>query len=1388
MRSLIPHFILENFAQQKFGGHFQAVSLFIDSSGFTQITATLQQHGKQGAEVLAEVLQIIFKPLIQYVYQQGGFIGNFSGDGFIALFPGQELLSYQHALAAAWQIRQHMAAKPNYNTRYGSFTFSVRASLADGRVEWGILPHEQTQAKSEPQIYYFCGQAIDRCIEGEQHIDGGQVALNQTVYSILRKHVLVEAVANYFWVKTIQGQLALPRKVNLPPFTPEHTAFFSSKLHQLTIQGEFRQVVTMFINLQVVDTRDPLPEFMRPCLDLLRDYGGHLARIARVGGQDAGYTLLLFWGAPTSFENDVERTLKFVLDLRQATPTVSYRVGMTYNMVYAGFVGSALREEYTCYGLSVNQAVRQMVAADWGDIWLDEALARQARTPARPDETRFDIDFVDHFAFKGFAEKQPVYVLRGELRGGLRGSLRGGQELSGPAFYKGSLIGRQGELNQLAEFVQPIFGGQFAGVATVYGEAGIGKSRLLHEFKQSCEAHLNGDAPTWFDCPTDEIRPQSLNPFRYFLRSYFDQSSEASQPQTESKNKARFTKKLESLISRLPDPALQGQLARAQPFLAALLDLHWPDSLYEQLEPKLRFENSLAALKNLLLAESQLQPVILALEDAHWLDKDSTQFLEYLTRNVTEYPLAVLIASREPFPSDLFDHDTPQHDLHLESLTADEIQSLAKEQLSAPVGPLLVEVLRERTNGNPFFVEQLLNYLVEQGLLLRDEAGLIPTETNGRIPADVRALLIARLDRLSSAVREVVQTAAVLGREFELPILALMLLNDPQVEARVKEAAREAIWSALTELRYLFRHALMRDAAYDIQLRARLHILHRLAGQSIEKLYAGDLTPYYADLFYHYGQAEDIEPELHYAKLAGEQAAARFANAEAVSYFSRALELTPETDYEERYTLLMAREKVYDLQGQREARRENLALLEEAAEALQDPQKQGQVAWCQAHYSISIGDYPGAALAAQTVVDISRKIGDRLLESQGLESLGLVTKNQGHYDRARAYFEQSLHLVQEIGNRPGEGTALGNLGSVCTLKGDYAEAKTYHQQGLRIARELGNRPGEGLSLTSLGNICGRQADYAQARGYYEQALRIFRELGYRGGEGLTLQNLGNIGLYQGDYAAARSYLEQSLHRRCEIGDQSGVGRLLNSLGGVSYRQGDNTVARTYFEQALHISRKIGDPVEEGGALHNLGLMAVNQGDYAQARAYFEPSLHLCQKTGARRLQGMNLLSLGNVCFYQGDYAEARVYFEQALDIKRELGDRAQGTLLNNIGDVFYQQGEYVMARTYFEQALSNHCEIGNKRGQGIALTNLGLVHVNLGQYAEALTYYHLLEANQDPRAQAILETAYNLLQEQAAKISDEALQSSFLENVAAHQEIVSKWEKRTEFETNQSPE
>ena len=295
-------------------------------------------------------------------------------------------------------------------------------------------------------------------------------------------------------------------------------------------------------------------------------------------------------------------------------------------------------------------------------------------------------------------------------------------------------------------------------------------------------------------------------------------------------------------------------------------------------------------------------------------------------------------------------------------------------------------------------------------------------------------------------------------------------------------------------------------------------------------------------------------------------------------------------------------------------------------------------------------------------------------------------------------------------------------------------------------------------LRSLGNVAHGQGDYAEARAYYEQALRISREIGDRWGESASLTNLGLASNEQSDYAAARAYYEQGLHTSREIGDRWGEALALINLGYVSNQQGDYARARVCYRQALHISREIGDRQGESMALACLGLLSHHLGDDEAARGYCWQALRIARDIGARRVQGYAFTRLGHALARLRHLAEAAEAYRQALDLRQEAGEHNLAIeSLAGLAHVSLAQGDPAQAQAQVEEILA-HLESNSLDGTD-------------EPFRIYLTCYRVLRAGQDPRAQEILSTAHRLLQERAAKISDEELRRSFLENVAAHREI-----------------
>jgi predicted ATPase/class 3 adenylate cyclase len=1301
VHQVVPHFILEHYAVGQTRGSFSAVGLFADIYGFSTMTDALMEHGQHGAEVLAGVMRAAFEPLIYAVYEQGGFIATQAGDAFTALFPsdGSDLAA-QRALTAAWSIQHSAAAQTSYATPYDEFAVSVKVGLALGDVSWGVVSSEDERRAA----YYFQGAAVDDCAKAEHQAKGGEVILDARLYERVQSFVTAEAVDEYFRLAAIPGTLAEPLAVDLPPADVDLTArFLPRELLTQPFGGEFRPVTHLFVNLPTVRTETQLGIFMQSLFDLQDRYGGVLSRL---DFGDKGSNLLLFWGVPAIYENDVQRCLNFILDL-QAQTSIPISAGVTYQLAHAGFVGSDLSEEYTCYGRGVNLAARFMGVAPRGEIWLDEGAAKRA-------EHYYELDFVGEQRFKGFSEKQKVYVLvePKEQR---------------QTLFVGKMVGREAELEKLSEFVQPVLNGEYAGALVVWGEPGIGKSRLVYEFRNSTT--FRGSEASWAVCQADEILRQSLNPFRYWLKRYFGQSSEQSQ----ARNKRNFNHKLDELIASTHDEALAAELDHTRSFLGALLDLRWPDSLYEQLDAQGRYENTLIALIALIKAESCRQPMILFIDDAQLMDEDSKSFLVRLARALTAeerraYPIAILAAARYEGQGLPLGGALSGQEIHLGGLPKEHLARQAEALLGSPGSSTLLALLFQRSEGNPFFAEQILLYMQEEGLLEESVGGWVVREADlkrARLPTDVRAVLIARLDRLAREVREVVQTAAVLGREFEVKLLAGMLQGDETLPEKVNKAEQADIWIALSELRYFFKHALLRDTAYSMQLHARRQQLHQLAAEAMERLYKDEMGFHYGELAYHSEQARLVEQARHYLRLAGDTARDAYQNSQAIDYYSRAIKLTPESDLEGRYQLYLVREANYDLQGKRDAQRQDLNIMQLLADELQDSGKQVEVKIRRATYLTNLGDYREAAVMAQEAVSLAQKADEIKLTIGAYSAACAALYKQGEYDAAIRQGETGMNLARQRGDRLSEGRILNLLGLVALDQQNFSTAKTYLKQSLSLFREIDDLRGQSMPLNNLGNLSGYLGDYAAAQDYYEQSLAISREIGDRVGEGYALGNLGWVSGSQGDFAAARTYAEQMIKIGREVGSR--ISELFGLLNSSLYTGalGEVQISLDCAEQALELARNTHDRNGEAWAL---------------------------------TYQGHALLALDHT-------SEAGAAYKGAFDLRRELDQPALATEPGaGLARVALLQGDLSAAQAQVEFIL-NHLEAG------------GALDGTDQPFRVYLTCYLVLEAAQDERAPSILETAHDMLLARASNIRDKAARLAFLREIPYHREILAAWDR-----------
>lgn len=1294
----MPHFIQENYRNGILHGSLNACTMFVDLSGFTRLTESLMAKGPEGAEELSDVLNHIFQPTVSMVYQQGGFIPYFAGDSFTAIFPGERndaghIVATVQAILARFSKEQKSA-----DSILAEHNIGIKVGLSEGKVEWGIVGQRR-------KGYYFQGAPIDGCAQAQTRASSLEAVADVHFLRLLNpSHYEAKSLGEGYFALQLNDRPASFLTHTVPalpkPDPAVSTAFLPKEIIEHEPNGEFRNVVSVFISFDGIKTHESLDHFASIVLDQSENFGGYFKEI---DFGDKGGVMFCLFGAPVAFENNTERALEFIAavreDLSQLTELTGakYRVGMASGQAFTGVIGSEERCQYAAVGARVNLGARLMMQADWGEVLSDENVSRNRN---------FKFSYRGDGYFKGFENKLPTYLLTG-------------RNLAGKASFSGDCYGRQSELEKLFAFAQPLHDNKFAGVAYVFGEAGIGKSRLSYELRRRLRDAM---AVSWFSCASDQILRKPFNPFIYFLKNYFDQSPE----NTPERNRELFEQNFLELQYELTEckhpeaDAVRREIARTQSVLAAMVSIQYPGSLWEQLDARGRYQNGLAAMANLFVAESLLQPVVIELEDGHWYDDMSREFLSQFARRAQSYPLMFLATSRYEddgtknyvFKQQLLEEiGAPFCEVDLNFLQNDDMKSFAEARLGSALHPDLLELLQRMTQGNPFYVEQMAEYFREANLLKTTEEGVLQLKNEDLQIADsVKEIMMARIDRLSGLVKETVKAAAVIGREFELPVLSAVMARQEDfirkngdlemvLKEQIQTAEKWQVWYAMNELRYIFRHSLLREAAYDMQLRTRLRELHQLIAEAIEQLYPNS-EERYVDLAFHYDEAEDEKKTNKYLEKAARYAQRNYQNRQALQFYDKLIQnlLNKEKDGKKIIRLMLRKGSVHELVGQWEEAEKDYRIALKRAQNLSDwnligraNRRLGQLRMLRGDYVeakehlevastffdfakdqvgtaktfgnlgtlfFRQGSYESAKSWFAKAIEINRSSGREAENAAIVANLGLIFMNQGHYDEGIRWLEEQLDIAQRAGDKQGLTTLYTNLGIINLEKGSLDSALLCLERGLALSEELGNKLFMTICIGSIGSVWEKKGDYAKAMQNFERDLQLVRELGDKQGLAIACGLIGELLSLMGDFDKAIEYLEQNLSLSRELNYKKGIAKSLNTLGDTWYYKGDFQRSISYYNEAIDYAREMGNRLVLGYSLIEKGLVHVHAGEVAMARQYVEEGRDIALALGNAELTfGANILR-AQVIIAEGNRVEALRQLQQMLGMARTEREEA----------------------------------------------------------------------------------------------------------------------------------
>jgi class 3 adenylate cyclase/tetratricopeptide (TPR) repeat protein len=910
---------------------------------------------------------------------------------------------------------------------------------------------------------------------------------------------------------------------------------------------------------------------------IVQDHGGQVL-------QYAGDNVLAVFGAPLAHEDDAERAVFAALAItaagrelgaevadRHAFDGFDVRVGLHTGGV---LLGGGVDGEHSVRGIAVNIAARMEQSAPPGRVRISVDTWRTVRG-------RFEFEEQPPLSVKGVDEPMRTFLVRGLLAESDWAALRGVEGVHTP------LVGRSGELDALAAEVASLHG---LCLVTVVAEAGLGKSRLAAELRRRAggawlEAHAGEQA---------RARPYGVLA-QWLAAGLLGLDSDAPERARE-----RWLAAASTRLSSEADAAVLGHLIGID--FSAHAEVRPLATDPRQLRDRAFFHATQCL--------DAAAPRVLLLDDAHWADDGSLDFVEHLAATRPEWPLLLLVLTRPA----LYERRagwgaafaSPRR-IDLSPLDAAQSGALADALLEhLPELPAALRAsLVDHAEGNPFYMEEWVNMLIDRGVIVVDHDGawrfVAARYAAMPLPTTLVGVLQARLDALRDDARRTAQLASVVGFRFWDDSLAVLGAPLPEgLQALIDHAvAQSEAASRVAGLReFAFRHHLPYQVIYDSVLKRVKIGLHAKVARWLAALPGEPPLELIAEHFERGGEGGQA---LGWWQRAAEAAASRYANEAALAHIERALALTPAGDLARRHALLLLRCRVLEWTSDHDTLGTELDALHALAVQIGDAQLQSQALRRAGRHHLDCGEIERALALAQLAVDAApadapaREGNARALVAQCLSRLG-------RRDEARRTCEQALVLARAAGDAATEAIVLNDLGMLADDAGDHGAAISWYEQALAGHRRLGDRRNEGGTLCNIAYTSLVLGDYPAAVTGFEEALALFRRIGMRQNEGITLINLAMAELNQGrsdaaleHAAAARALLVSTRDRWAEAAARRVSGQSALALGRFDDAQRELDAARAMFGQ-------IGSPALALEARCGLAEVALARGDTATALA------------------------------------------------------------------------------------------------------------------------------------------------------------------------------------------
>lgn len=1280
------------------------IVLFADISGFTPLTAACVEAlgPTRGAEVATRHLNAVYDALVGEIHSRGGSIVGFSGDGMLCWFAeddeggvvGVAWTAYAAAgaLHAAIESFAQVAVTPQVAVPIG-----LKVAVAGGSVRRLIAGDPDIQL-----IDVLAGPPVDAVSEGERLAQRGESVFEAAVVDALGLRVGTwrESNAGYRFapVAGTAGDLRPEMVADAPELDaasarPWLLPALAARLEagQQEYLAELRPTVALFLRFVGLDfvqdegVAAKVKAFIAWAQRIVTRMGGALLQLTT---GDKGSYLYASFGATEMHTDDAARAAAAGLALlgcREAAPWLTeVRIGIAGGRTRVGPYGGAERCTFGAQGSAVNMAARLMMVAAPDTVVLAQSVADAVRAT-------FQIETLGLHTLKGLATPVELFRLSGRREPG--GELDA--EQSGVP-----RVGRADEWAKLCGVLDAACAGR-GGWVSLTGPAGIGKSRVAAECAQRGAVRGMRIVTVRGESTARDVAYAAL---------------------------AHLVWRLLGLSRAMPPTVMAHAVAdwfaqhtpEWQPRLALLrdvLDVPLPETpLTAGLSAGQRQEALANLVGDLMMYTCGQGPVLLLIEDGQHVDEASWTALTAVGRRAAALPLLMLACARsgdEPTLGGQSADESTQ--LELLPLAPPEIARLVEARLGKPVDDLVSQIVVHVTQGNPAYALMLADALVEEGYIAEPEGKWVVTpayfqtlrearalrygedqwrlapETSTQaglpgLPISMQGMLLGRIDRLGDAAKLTLKVASVVGRTFELAVVAGASpagYGEAEMARQLDALAEQGVLAegrGAAPVTYEFRQSVLQEALYQSLLETQQCTLHAAVGRALEQVAPNAVER----LARHFASADlthlsTRESAVHYLELAAAKSRRENANETARHFLRQLTMLAP------RWSSYRSLIEVSHLLGAREGEAAALAL----ARSLEDVDP-GYHDYLASRYYEAVARYEDARVAAGSALRQARNGGEAAIvqvqmariagregdyhrEEQGYQAalaalaaeptpdtqtlievyygLGTVRKQQGDYRGALEVLAAALELAGQAGRAAEQARVLMAMGVVSRLQRSFAHARTFTEQALSLRREIGDRAGEGDALFSLAQVVIHGVgDLAQGRGLLNAALGIQRALGNRWSQAIVLNELGVVYYLAGLPHAAERILRDVFNLCQVIGAGAGLVYVRWNLGLVLREQGRLADARAALSEALHDAQALDDPHVTAQLRGELGLTLLALGDAAAALDHARNAITTLEELGLRVMTPADRATAAQAALLLNERDSALAYAREAIAI------------------------------------------------------------------------------------------------------------------------------------------